>query len=296
MRAFPLAAVALAAAVAVQVMPSTVGGVAANGQVRDSTSFERGRAAYQDQRFYDAQEWFSKAAADSASDARAVAWLAFSWFRLNNQVEAWRQAHAALVLDSCSTVAWEALSRTLNPQFGEWSYSDPDSAWACIQAGLRCDSTDTGLWETVWIGALERGDDSLAARAIRGMRDGREYLSPLLSQSRWMLADLPPRAILLVNGDADCYPTLVVQQEERLRPDVALVHLSLLALPWYRRYVRDRLHIAMPLDGESLDALDFERDDAGNWIPPHRFLVAGWLDMRGYLPQLVRSWTSRGAC
>src|SRR5262249_42454536 len=49
---------------------------------------------------------------------------------------------------------------------------------------------------------------------------------------------------------------------------------------WYRRYVRDRLHVAMPLDGESLDALDFERDDVGNWIPPHRFLVAGWLDMR----------------
>src|SRR5262249_30062510 len=110
------------------VVPSTVGGESASAQTRDSSSFERGRAAYMDQRFYDARGWFEKAVADSASDARAIAWLGFSWFRLDNTEEAWRRAHAALAIDSCSTVAWEVLSRALNPQFGEWSRSDADSA------------------------------------------------------------------------------------------------------------------------------------------------------------------------
>ena len=105
--------------------------------------------------------------------------------------------------------------------------------------------------------------------------------SPLYANSRWTLADLPPRTILLVNGDADCYPTLVVQQVEHVRMDVTLVHLSMLGAPWYRRYVRDQLGVPMPLAPADLDSLDFQPDGSGGWIEPYHALVEGWLRMRG---------------
>jgi len=280
MRAALLAAVALAATLRAEGISSAAAGVAVQSPARDSTSFERGHAAYMDRRFDDSRVWFERAVAESASDSRAHAWLGFAWFRLDQQEAAWREAHAALALDSCNTVAWEVLYRTLDPQFGSWSRSDAESAWTCLRVGTRCDSLDGGLWESIWVGAQERGDEALVARSIRGMRDAGLYLSPLLANSRWTLAGLPPRAILLINGDADCYPTLIVQQAEHLRTDVTLVHLSLLALPWYRRYVRDRLGVPMPLPSAALDSLDYTPDGTGGWIPPYRVLVPAWLRMQ----------------
>jgi hypothetical protein len=279
MRAALLAAVALAATLHAEGISSTAIRVPVRGPARDSTSFEHGHAAYMDRRFDESRVWFERAVAESASDPRSHAWLGFAWFRLEQPEAAWREAHAALALDSCNTVAWEVLYRALDPQFGSWSRSDPESAWTCLRVGTRCDSLDGGLWESAWIGAQERGDEALVARSIRGMVEAGLYLGPLLANSRWTLADLPPRSILLINGDADCYPTLIVQQAERLRTDVTLVHLSMLALPWYRSYVRDRLGVPMPLPSAALDSLDFTPDGAGGWIPPYHALVAGWLRM-----------------
>lgn len=245
----------------------------------DSTSFERGTLAYLDFRFEDARRLFDSALAETGDDARTHAWLGFTWFRLQQVDKAWHEAHVALALDSCSTVAWEVLNRCLNPQFGEWDRSNADSAWTCLLRGVRCDSLDGNLWESVWIGALER-DPPLAARALRGLRESGLFGVPLFANARWMLSDVPPRAVLIANGDADLYPMLVVQQAEQLRPDVALVNLSLLSLPWYRRYVRDSLRVTMPFDPMHLDTLGWQPDSSG-WIPPSRTVVRGWLDMRG---------------
>lgn len=268
--------VALAGTLALTAVAGPV--AAARAPVPNSTSFERGHAAYMDRRFDDARVWFEKAVAESTPNARA--WLAYTWFRLNDPEVAWRQAHVALAEDSCDVVAWDALSHALNPQYVEWARENADSAWSCLLAGARCDSLDGDLWKLLWIGALSRGDHALAARAVRGLHEAGIFRPPLLEYCRWVISALPPRAVLLVNGDADSYPMLVLQQVEGLRPDVTMVHLSLLNLPWYRRHVRDRLGVPMPFAPDTLDLLKFHPDGKGGWLPPSREVVQGWLPMR----------------
>jgi hypothetical protein len=268
---------------------------AARGQApRDSSAFERGYRAYMDFRFADSRPLFEQAVAESVASSRAHAWLGYAWFRTEQPERAWSEARVALALDSCNTAAWEVLNRALNPQYGAWERANADSAWACVLAGVRCDSLDGELAEDVWIGALERGDDGLARRSVRWLDESRLLGSPLLAYARWLLADLPPHAILIVNGDADCYPVLVVQDAEGLRPDVSMVHISLLALPWYRRYVRDQLGVPMPFEPATLDTLEWRPDGTNGWISPSRELVKGWmrmLDDRSLARPLVMSVT-----
>jgi Protein O-mannosyl-transferase TMEM260-like len=51
--------------------------------------------------------------------------------------------------------------------------------------------------------------------------------------ARALLGELPPRAVLFVDGDNDTYPVWYAQQVERLRPDVTVITLPLLAARWY---------------------------------------------------------------
>jgi hypothetical protein len=258
----------------------TIAGAAVPARAtRDSSAFERGYRAYMDFRFADARPLFQQAVADSEASSRAHAWLGYAWFRLQQPDRAWSEARVALALDSCNTTAWELLNRALNPQYGAWERASRDSAWACVLAGVQCDSLDGELAEDVWIGALERGDDSLARRSVRWLRESHLLGQPLLGYARWTLSDLPPRAILIVNGDADCYPILQTQDSEGLRSDVTMLHLSLLALPWYRRYARDRLGVPMPFEPTALDTIDWRPNGAGGWISPSRALVQGWMRM-----------------
>ncbi|GLC26454.1 protein O-mannosyl-transferase family [Roseisolibacter agri] len=49
-----------------------------------------------------------------------------------------------------------------------------------------------------------------------------------------LLADAPPRAVLLLNADNDSYPVWFAQLARRTRPDVTPVTVSLLGAAWYR--------------------------------------------------------------
>lgn len=62
-----------------------------------------------------------------------------------------------------------------------------------------------------------------------------EHLYPdsLLQPLREALKDCPNSAILMSFGDNDFYPTLYLQQKEKLRQDVHLVNFSLLAIDQY---------------------------------------------------------------
>jgi len=47
------------------------------------------------------------------------------------------------------------------------------------------------------------------------------------------LSSCPPNAILFTYGDNDTYPLWYARQVEKVRPDVRLVNLGLLSMPWY---------------------------------------------------------------
>jgi hypothetical protein len=55
-----------------------------------------------------------------------------------------------------------------------------------------------------------------------------------------LLSVLPERAVFLALGDNDTYPLWYLQEAERLRRDVVVVTVPLLATRWYREEVRRR--------------------------------------------------------
>ena len=77
---------------------------------------------------------------------------------------------------------------------------------------------------------------------------------PLLDYGYNMIAGAPPNAIILTNGDNDTYPPLAMQVLRGLRPDVAIVNLSLLNTTWYIRYQRDH-GVPIPLTDAVIDTL-----------------------------------------
>jgi hypothetical protein len=102
--------------------------------------------------------------------------------------------------------------------------------------------------------AIERGDVAREQAALRRMlRSG--FLSPaVLAMARWTLGTLPPRAVLLTNGDLDTYPALALQLVEGVRPDVAVLNLPMLNLPWYAKLARRRFGLPLYLPDAVLDS------------------------------------------
>jgi hypothetical protein len=69
--------------------------------------------------------------------------------------------------------------------------------------------------------------------------------------ARNLLEPLPPRAILLTNGDNDSFPLWYMQQAENVRPDVTVLNLPLLNTGFYvAKLRRDDPELAQVLEGE----------------------------------------------
>lgn len=76
------------------------------------------------------------------------------------------------------------------------------------------------------------------------------------ARSLSMLAPLPNRAVFLAIGDNDTYPLWYLQQVERVRTDVTVVTVPLLAAAWYRAELTRRYGLLTPAgtDHRSIDA------------------------------------------
>jgi hypothetical protein len=189
------------------------------------------------------------------------------------------EAKKALEIDPCNSFAHTVTAEWYSPRYqcGK-DDANPDKTWKHLQKAVECDPSDGNAWTLIWIESMERGDLASEKKALRKMIES-ELLTPsLLTYTRWVLESLPQNAILLTNGDQDTYPAVALQVTENLRPDVAIVNMSLLNLHWYARWVRDHYNVPLPYDDKELDEVSPKPTDDG-WLFISKQIIRGWIDM-----------------
>lgn len=126
--------------------------------------------------------------------------------------------------------------------------ADPSEAIRLLERALKLDPRLDDPRYTLWVLLLSQGRTEQAAGQLRALLGAGAFPEPLVDLGYNMLVGAEPNAIILTNGDNDTYPPLAVQAGRGLRTDVAIVNLSLLNTPWYRRQLRDGPHrVPVPL-------------------------------------------------
>jgi hypothetical protein len=270
------ARVARAAALVALAVPLALAGCAR----APSDALERGRTLFLANQLDEARPLFERAVREAPRDPDALAWLAETLRRQGDRARADSIARAALALDPRHAIAHEVMGWNLDPQYGEWAGADRESSWVHFRASVESDPGNASAWCAVWMHALSRGDTDLERQALRRLVETGFFTRSVLAHSRWLMRNLPENAVLLTNGDMDTYPTNALQWVESLRPDVAIVNVSLLNTDWYRRVVRDRYRVPMPFGPEALDSLTVGQRDDGTVVYVQDMVLKGWLDMQ----------------
>ncbi|MCK4412410.1 MAG: hypothetical protein KAY32_02580 [Candidatus Eisenbacteria sp.] len=116
------------------------------------------------------------------------------------------------------------------------------------------------IYYNLWMTSMRTGRFEQAASSLERMVALGDISKPLYDYAYNMLAGAPPAAIIFTNGDNDTYPPLAIQVLEGVRPDVAIVNLSLLNTKWYIRYLRGK-GLPITLGDAEIDALKATKDD-----------------------------------
>lgn len=171
--------------------------------------------------------------------------------------EKYTRAFAIDSTDAAAATAFASIQVTGQAQPGDWKLGD-----RLLRSVVTRDPDYPDAYYMLWVTSLRRGDDALAQQCLRRMIETGDMPRPLVDYGYNMLAGAPPNAIVLTNGDNDTYPPLAVQVLRGLRPDVAIVNLSLLNTEWYIRYQRDH-GVPIPLTDAQIAEL---RPTRGNLI------------------------------
>jgi hypothetical protein len=230
-------------------------------------------------RFEDASRALVNAVAEGSRQPDVHAMLGDVYRRMNRPGDAVLAGRRALSIDPCNAFAHQVLADAYRPSYGSWYHASSDSSWNHLLQGIACDSTDGNLWVGAYIAALERNRSDLARRSLRSLYASKFFTPGIVAYARWMVQGLPDRSLLLTNGDLDSYPLWCLQEAEGFRPDIAVVNTSLLNLPWYARYIRDRYGIPLPFKDAQLDSLPVEQTSTGTLSDR---IIDGWAVMRRY--------------
>lgn len=244
------------------------------------TAFHGGVALYRQNKLEKALPLFERAAKETPRNPDVHAYLAETLRRMKRIDEAVESARKAVAIDPCHSFGHTVLAEAYCPRYGGWKNTNADTTWRHLLKAVECDSTDGNPWTILWIEAMERGNRALEKKALRSFITTGFLAPPLLAYNRWVLKGLPENSLLLTNGDMDTYPAVALQEFEKIRPDVAVVNLPLLNIPWYARMVRDRYAVPLPFTDDKLGSLKPSKANGGPMVTVSKKIVAGWLDMQ----------------
>ena len=198
-----------------------------------------------------AQQW-ERYAQERPGEARAwVEWadaLRYSGAR-DAANEAYTRAFAIDSADAAAATAFACIHVTGQLKEGSWKLGD-----RLLRRVVERHPDFADAYYMLWVTALRRGDEALAQQCLRRLVETGDMPRPLVDYGYNMLVGAPANAIVLTNGDNDTYPPLAVQALRDLRPDVAIVNLSLLNTEWYIRFQRDH-GVPIPLTDKEITGL-----------------------------------------
>lgn len=143
----------------------------------------------------------------------------------------------------------------LNPQY-RWDHAADEVSWFHLSEARRCDPTDVfALVETV-VPAMRHGQAEAEDAALRALVQQRALPRAAVAFGRWMLTEVPERAVLITMGDLDTFAARGLQSAERLRMGVAVVNVNLLSAWWYGSQVSDRYDLPLPTADSSSSAME----------------------------------------
>lgn len=208
-------------------------------------------------------------------DPTVRAWLAEIDARRDDPMEATVWARQALALDSCDAFAHDVLARVFNPQFSTRPGTDDDSTWAHARAAVRCGPDDGNVWVTMLVQAIRHGDRDRLNQALDGLARTAFFARSVVVYDSATLRTLPRNAVILMGGDLDFFPTLMLQHIDGVRADVAVVSYPLLNTLWYPEWVHDVYGLPVPPRSE-LDTLQARPlpDSTTAWRAEH--IVTSW--------------------
>jgi tetratricopeptide (TPR) repeat protein len=236
-------------------------------------------------RYAEALPLFEEAVTDSPRHALARCAVAETKRRLDRNPEAARDARFWLAIDRCSACAHSVLAECYDPLTSAWEQANAESAWAHFTAAAACDPRSGDAWLGVWRHAIARGDSARERKSLEALSGLGWFTPALIAYGRWQLAFLPQRAVLLTRGDLDSWPSAMLQGAAAVRPDVAVVNLSLLDWPDYARAIGRRAALPLPAWLDTAPARPAPA--AATTGPTAERIVAAWADSvkRGALPR-----------
>jgi tetratricopeptide (TPR) repeat protein len=157
-------------------------------------------------------------------------------------------AERAVQLDPESAEACAILGRYRWQTYCSSQPQRPDEAMRLLEHALKLDPRLDDPHYILWTMLMSQDKPAEANAHLRTLLDHGRMPEPLVDFGYNLLAGLEPNAILLTNGDNDTYPLIGLQNARNVRPDVAVVNLSMLNLEWYRRQLRDGVNeVPVPL-------------------------------------------------
>ncbi|HEX2081493.1 MAG TPA: tetratricopeptide repeat protein [Longimicrobium sp.] len=222
------------------------------------------------------------------ADPDLRAWLAEALRRTGDEARALELARRVLADAPCHAPAHTLAATIFGLQY--WEPGAKDSARAHATRAVECAPDDGNAWVTYWVTAMLRRDGAGEAAAQRRIAELAFIPEPAMEMGRWVLRSSPPDAVLLANGDWDYFPMMVAQTVEGVRPDVTIVLVSTLELPWYVRRMAARTGYAPPGTLKHLGDEEGLANDAGEAILGSLTLAAWageWLENRNPRPLVL---------